>query len=118
MIDYILRSLSDRYLNEKGRRLLFLSSLYVLLCEKNGTEPDVEKFNVVMSVNNSRSIMLAMMFYQKILGCRFTEFTRNADSKRVLRYSRLAYPRWLSYKRSTDYCFETDVLTLSSIAKQ
>ncbi|QFP93231.1 hypothetical protein [Serratia phage PCH45] len=116
MINFILEQLSGRYINDKGKRMLLLTSLYVLIMHMHGKEPNLEKFNQELKlVHDIKGVNLATLIYPVIWSDRFKHFVQKAPSEKVIRYVSLRLPKWLDYRESDDYSLESDLKTLEGI---
>lgn len=116
MINFILEHLSGRFMNDKGKRMLLLTSLYVLVLHSKGQSADLDKLNKELNlVYDIKSINLATVAYSAIWGCRFEDFCKSAPIEKVFRYVMLRMPRWLNYRDSRDYSLEEDLTKLKSL---
>lgn len=117
MINFILEQLSGWYINDKGKRMLLLTSLYVLIMHHHGKELNLEKFNrelkLVHDINGVN--LIVEIIYPIIWGDRFKRFVQKAPVEKVIRYVNLRLPKWLDYRESEDYSLESDLRTLKNI---
>ncbi len=119
MINYILEHISSRYMNDKGKRMLLLTSLYVLIAYTHGKQLNLEKFNQELNlVYDVEGVKLATLIYPVIWNDRFRFFSQRSTVERVIRYVSLRKPRWLDYSGSTDFCLESDLKTLKRFLAQ
>lgn len=119
MINFILEQLSGRYINDKGKRMLLLTSLYVLIAYTHGKKLDLEKFNQEFAlVHDLEGVKLATVIYPIIWGDRFRVFSQKAPVDKVIRYVGLRMPKWLDYRASDNYSLDNDLQTLKRFLAQ
>lgn len=119
MINFILEQLSGRYINDKGKRMLLLTSLYVLIAYTHGKQLDLEKFNQELNlVHDLEGVKLATVIYPIIWSDRFRVFSQKAPIEKVIRYVSMRMPKWLDYRLSENYSMDDDLKTLKRFLAQ
>lgn len=119
MINFILEQLSGRYINDKGKRMLLLTSLYVLIAYTHGKQLNLEKFNQELNlVHDLEGVKLATVIYPIIWSDRFRVFSQKAPIEKVIRYVSMRMPKWLDYRSSENYSMADDLKTLKRFLVQ
>ena len=119
MINFILEQLSGRYINDKGKRMLLLTSLYVLIAYTHGKQLNLEKFNQELNlVHDIEGVKLATVIYPIIWSDRFRVFSQKAPIEKVIRYVSMRMPKWLDYRSSENYSMADDLKTLKRFLVQ
>lgn len=115
MINFVLEQLSERYINDKGKRTLLLTSLYLLIMHTRGKDTDLEKLNQELNlVHDLKGVNLATLIYPIIWPERFKYFVDKAPLDKIIRYVVLKLPRWLDYRGSSEFSMEKDLNILKS----
>lgn len=113
MINFILEQLSSRYINDKGKRMLLLTSLYVLIAYTHGKKLNLDEFNQELNlVHDIEGVKLATVIYPIIWNDRFKTFTQKAPVEKVIRYVSMRMPKWLDYRTSEKYSMKEDLKLL------
>lgn len=118
MINRVLESISKRVMNDKGRRILLVMSLYVLIAKAQGKEIHFaqlnEELNLVVDPEGTNFPSMSCI-YDIIWGCRFKELAATSSTEKVMRYVSIRLPKWLDYRASSEFSFDKDIETLTKI---
>ena len=116
MINLILEHLSGKFMNDKGKRMLLVTTLYVLIVRSRGESIDLETLNRELGLaRDINGINIGTIVYGTIWGCRFEEFCKTAPLDKIFRYVTMRLPHWLNYRESTQYSLDDDLGKLKSI---
>lgn len=115
MINFVLEQVSKRVMNDKGRRMMLVVSLYTLIAKAQGKELQLERLN--------EELRLVI----DLEGCHFTtdplvcniiwskqikKLINTAPVEKIIRHILVKRPKWLDYKHSTQFNFENDMKVL------
>ncbi|WNT47133.1 hypothetical protein SPLA10_PHROGS00072 [Salmonella phage SPLA10] len=118
MINRVLESISKRVMNDKGRRVLLIMSLYALITKAQGKELHLAQLNEELNLvveHDGCDFPSMSCIYDVIWGCRFKEFAAKAPAEKIMRYVTVRLPKWLDYRGSKEYSFDSDIATLTRL---
>lgn len=118
MIRLLFCLIGRKYLNDKGRRMLVLGSLYSIIRKKDCASTTMEELNERMHIaTDSRGLMLAAILPEILWSKSKRERLASLPPDRVARYYAQLLPTWLKYDhQGNNFNFEKDLQRVTDLA--
>ncbi|ATA65410.1 hypothetical protein 2050HW_00075 [Serratia phage vB_SmaM_ 2050HW] len=118
MIKLLFCLIGRKYLNDKGRRMLVLGSLYAILRKKKSVTTSMEELNEKMNIAiDCRGLQLAAILPEILWDKRKRERLESLPPERLVRYYSQLLPTWLKYDhQGNNFNFENDLQRVTDLA--
>lgn len=116
----IVDSICQKLLTDKGRRMLLVSSLYLILTDAQRQEPDLVKFNAELGfLQDYRGFLIGTIIarHWKKTHCIDPVKYNSIPKERLNRYLVLLIPSWLRYTGDDKYNLEDDVSKVVNLVR-